>query len=181
MSKCGRAWTASARAPNSKPDANIDFTLLRGSVSHRQPLPPFFELYGHLTGQRSNEPLPNLEEFTLGELTVGRGFDPGALLGDSGFGGTLELRYFPPGVEAWWLNSFQVFGFVDYGMVDDHGNPTRNPKGFEELASAGFGLRFQVLDTLFGQFYYADPLTKALKTAERAPNGGVRFTLTKYF
>lgn len=169
-----------ARA-DSKPDASVDFTLLRGTVRHRQPIPPFFEMYAQLTGQRSNEPLPNLEEFTLGDLTIGRGYDAGALLGDSGFGGTLELRYFPPGLEAWWLDSLQVFTFVDYGLVDDHGNPTLNPKGYEQLASTGFGVRLQVLDRLFGEFYYAQPVTKALKTADREPNGGVRFTLTKYF
>ena len=169
-----------ARA-SSKPDASVDFTLLRGTLSHRQPVPPFFEIFAELRGQRSNEPLPNLEEMPLGELTVGRGYEPGSLVGDSGFAGTLELRYFPPGLEAWWLNSLQVFGFVDYGRVEDIGNPTLSPEGYEELASAGFGVRFQLLDTFYGDFYYAQPMTRALSTAERRPNGGVKFTLTKYF
>jgi hemolysin activation/secretion protein len=166
---------------NSKPDASVDFTLLRGTLSHRQPVPPFFELFAEVRGQRSNEPLPNLEEMPLGELTVGRGYEPGSLVGDSGFAGTLELRYFPPGLEAWWLNSLQVFGFVDYGRIDDIGNPTLNPEGFEELASAGFGVRFQIFDTLYGDFYYAQPMMRALGTAERRPEPGVKFTLTKYF
>jgi hemolysin activation/secretion protein len=122
-----------------------------------------------------------MEEMPLGELTIGRGFEPGSLIGDSGFAGTLELRYFPPGLEAWWLNSLHVFTFVDYGRVEDIGNPTLSPQGFEELASAGFGLRFQLLDTIYGDFYYAHPVTRALSTAERRPKGGVKFTLTKYF
>ncbi len=79
------------------------------------------------------------------------------------------------------LNSLQVFTFVDWGRIDDIGNPTLNPKGFEELASGGFGVRFQLFDTLYGDFYYAHPVTRALSTAERRPKGGVKFTLTKYF
>ena len=168
-------------AASSKPDASVDFTLVRGTLSHLQPVPPFFELYAELRGQKSNEPLPNIEEMSLGELTIGRGYEPGSLLGDSGFAGTVELRYFPPGLETWWLNSLHVFTFVDYGLIDDIGNPTLNPKGFEELASTGFGIRFQLFDTLFGDFYYAQPVTKALSIAERRPNGGVKFSLTKYF
>ncbi len=169
-----------ARA-DSKPDASVDFTLFRGSLRHRQPLPASFELYAQFTGQRSNEPLPNLEEFALGDLTVGRGYDSGVLLGDSGFGTTVELRIYPPGIEAWWLNSLQAFAFVDYGLVDDQGNPTLSETGFEDLASTGFGFRFQALDSIYGEIYYAQPLTKALSTAEREPNGGVRFALTKFF
>ncbi len=166
---------------SSKPDARVDFTLVRGTLSHRQPVPPFFELFAEVRGQKSNDPLPNLEEMPLGELTIGRGFEPGSLVGDNGFGGTLELRYSPPGLQAWWLNSLHVFTFVDYGRIDDIGNPTLNPKGFEQLASGGFGVRFQLLDTLYGDFYYARPVTRALSTAERRPEGGVKFTLTKYF
>ena len=32
-----------------------------------------------------------------------------------------------------------------------------------------------------GEFYYAKPLERALSTADRAPYGGVKFTLTKFF
>jgi hemolysin activation/secretion protein len=35
----------------------------------------------------------SFEEFSAGNYTVGRGYDPGALLGDSGFGTQAEIRY----------------------------------------------------------------------------------------
>ncbi|HET7410956.1 MAG TPA: POTRA domain-containing protein [Paracoccaceae bacterium] len=162
-------------------DANTDFTLIQAEASHRQPIPPFFEIYVGARAQRASEPLPSLEEMSLGELTVGRGFEPGSLTGDHGLGLTGELRYFPPGLETWWLQDFSVFGFYEYGMIDDFGNPTGNPEGYENLSSAGFGVRFQAFDTLFGEFYYAQPLDRALETAERRPYGGVKFTLTKFF
>ena len=162
-------------------DSNADFTLIRAEASHVQPIPPFFEVYLGASAQRASEPLPTLEEMSLGELTTGRGFEPGALTGDHGLGLTGELRYFPPGLETWWLQDFSVFGFYDYGLVDDFGNPTGNPKGYEDLSSAGFGVRFQAFETLFGEFYYAQPLERALGTADRAPYGGLKFTLTKFF
>jgi hemolysin activation/secretion protein len=165
----------------SRADATSDFVLLRGSLSHTQPIPPFFEIFGSFEGQASDKPLPTIEEMSLGELTVGRGYEPGTLTADRGFGMIGELRYYPPGVEAWWLDSVQVYGFVDYGRAYDIGNPTNNPDGFEELASGGFGVRFQVFETFFGDVYYAQPTTRGLSTSDRQPNPTVKFTMTKFF
>jgi len=167
--------------PNSRPDAVNDYTILKGDISHRQPFLSVFELYGGFEGQLADSPLPSIEEMSLGELTVGRGFEPGSLTGDAGFGFVTEIRYNPPGVEAWWLDSFQVYGFFDYARVYDRGNPTGASEGFEELSSGGFGVRFQVFETIFGDVYYAQPTTRALSTSERKPNPTVKFTLTKFF
>ncbi len=165
----------------SKPDASENFTLVRAQASHLQPIPPFFEIYLEAHAQRSSEPLPAVEEMSLGELTTGRGFEPGALSGDNGLAVRGELRYFPPGLDAWWLQDFSVFAFYDYGMIDDFGNPTGVPQGYEQLASGGFGVRFQALETVFGEFYYAQPVTRSLSSSARRPDGGVKFTLTKFF
>jgi hemolysin activation/secretion protein len=166
---------------NSKPDANPDFTLVRAEASHTQPIPPFFEVFVGARVQQASKPLPSLEEMSLGELTIGRGFEPGSLAGDNGVAVTGELRYYPPGVRTWWLQDLSVFGFVDWGLINDFNNPTGNPDGYEDLSSAGFGVRFQAFETLFGEFYYAQPMTRALDASPRAPNGGVKFTLTKFF
>lgn len=163
----------------SNPGASESFTLVTAEASHRQPIPPFFEIYLEARAQQASEPLPSLEEMSLGELTVGRGFEPGSLTGDSGFALRGEVRYFPPGFETWWLQDFSAFAFGDYGRVYD--DRSLNTAGFEELASFGFGVRFQAFETVVGEFYYAQPVTKALETADRRPNGGVKFTLTKFF
>jgi hemolysin activation/secretion protein len=39
------------------------------------------------------KPLLSFEEFSAGNYTVGRGYDPGALLGDRGYGSQIEVRY----------------------------------------------------------------------------------------
>ena len=46
-----------------------------------------------LRGQYSAHPLFSFEEFSAGNYTAGRGYDPGTLLGDSGIGLQAELRY----------------------------------------------------------------------------------------
>jgi hemolysin activation/secretion protein len=173
--------TSYGASTNSKPDANEDFTLVRAEVSHRQPIPPFFEVFVGARAQRASEPLPSLEEMSLGELTIGRGFEPGSLTGDNGAAVTGELRYFPPGLETWWFQDFSAFAFYDYGIIDDFNNPTGSPDGHEDLASAGFGVRFQAFETFFGELYYAQPVMRALSTADSTPGGGVKFTLTKFF
>lgn len=172
------AWGASVY-----PDFNSseEFTLVRAEFSHRQPIPPFFELFVDVRAQRASDPLPPIEEMSLGELTIGRGFEPGALVGDNGIAVRGELRYYPPGLKTWWLQDFSAFAFYDYGLIDDYGNPTANPKGYEDLSSAGFGIRFQAFDTLFGELYYAEPLDRAIDSAEGVPSGSVKFTLTKFF
>lgn len=166
---------------NSRFDAQTDFALFRGEASFAQPLPPFFEMFLAFRGQLADRPLPSAEEFSLGELTIGRGYEPGTITGDSGFGMVGEVRYFTPGVEATWLDEFQVFGFFDYGRVYDRGNPTQNPDGFEELYSAGFGSRVRMFEDVFGEVYVAFPLTVGLSTSDFRPEPGLRFNLTKFF
>jgi len=46
-----------------------------------------------LRAQAASNPLLSFEYFSTGNYTVGRGYDPGALLGDRGYGTQLELRY----------------------------------------------------------------------------------------
>ena len=165
----------------SRGDAEFDFTVVEATVSHRQPVLTYFEFFVEASGQLSSAALPSIEEWVLGTLTVGRGFEPGAITGDSGFGVVLEARYSPPGVDLWWLDNLQFYGFLDYGRAYDIGNPTDSPKGFEELASFGFGTRFQVFESVFGDVYLAIPQTRALSTSADRPNPTVHMTLTKFF
>ena len=170
-----------ASEARSRRDANFDFTVAKGSISHRQPLPPFFELFVEASGQVASDGLPSIEEFALGTLSVGRGFEPGAITGDSGFGLIFEGRFSPPGIDLWWLDNLQIFGFVDYGRAYDFGNPTNSTTGYEDLLSVGFGTRFQLFETFFGEAYLAIPRTKALSTTQRQPNPTVHVSVTKFF
>jgi len=68
-------------------------TVLRGGIAAEyRPMPKLTFAFS-LNGQYSAHPLLSFEEFSAGNYTAGRGYDPGALLGDSGVGIQAELRF----------------------------------------------------------------------------------------
>ena len=166
---------------SSRADARFDFTIVKGSFSHRQPIPPFFELFFDVRGQYATKPVPSIEEWSLGTLSIGRGYEPGSITGDSGFGVIFEARFTPPGLDLWWLDSLQFYGFMDFARAYDLGNPTNSRDGFEELLSIGFGTRFQVFETVVGDVYVAIPQIPALSTTTNTPDATVHMSLTKFF
>jgi len=111
-----------------------------------------------LNGQNSAHPLYSFEEFSAGNYTAGRGYDPGALLGDSGVGVQAELRYgrkYPrrpdefvaePYVffdHAWVWNQDQIFAL-----------------GRQELSSVGGGVRAAWGDRFRIDVFVAAPLDR---------------------
>lgn len=89
--------------------------------------------------QWSDGPLLSYEQVSLGNYTVGRGFEPGTSVGDRAIGASFELRYGTtvPGQRSPW--AIEPFVFLDLakGWIDD-------PVGGldpDELFSAGGGVR----------------------------------------
>ena len=63
------------------------------------------------------KPLLSFEEFSAGNYTVGRGYDPGSLLGDRGFGTQAEVRYgsrVPANAKS---AAIEGFAFWDHALV----------------------------------------------------------------
>jgi hemolysin activation/secretion protein len=90
--------------------------------------------------QYSSSVLLNYEEIGAGNYTIGRGYDPGALLGDSGVGFTAEMRVgsaIPRNADA---VALQPYAFFDqaWSWNNDAGPMQRNP---ERIASIGGGVR----------------------------------------
>lgn len=82
--------------------------------------------------------LVSYEQFSVGNFTAGRGYDPGALAGDSGLGFQSEVRIgslLPRTIDGF---AIQPFGFVDLGIVWNHVSPIASP---QRLWSAGAGVR----------------------------------------
>lgn len=167
----------------SRSDAKPDFTLVRVRLQQDVPLFGPVSITGRVQGQFASEPTSSFEEFSLGELTVGRGFEPGSLTGEGGWGAALELRVSDRALIAKeleeYIQNIELYGFFDYGRVYDRNNAIGTE--FEDLASAGFGIRITALETLIADFYYAQPVKDALSTSQRRPNGSVRFNVTKFF
>jgi hemolysin activation/secretion protein len=111
------------------------------------------------------------EEFTAGNYTVGRGYDPATLTGDSGVGVTAELR------GPHWLPirqsklAIQPFVFGDAAWVWNKNDGL----GAESLKSAGGGVRAELGDRLRLDGTVAVPLEK---TGFEDRKGGVRLLVT---
>ena len=132
---------------------------------------PYVVSIGTFQAQYSSVPLLAFEEFAVGGLTIGRGYDPSAISGDSGIGGALDIRIgpFAPGLT--------VFGFFDATQVwnKDTGGINRS------LRSAGGGIDLQIVQRVRIQAFYAEPLDKVSVLIRSKPPGRILFSLTAGF
>ena len=77
--------------PPSRIEGRSDATVIRFTgYGEYRPIPRLTFALG-ARGQYAWKPLLSFEEFSAGNYTVGRGYDPGALLGDRGFGTQAEI------------------------------------------------------------------------------------------
>ena len=137
---CGPAFvncTGAGVVPLARFDGDPTATVVRGDL--RLDYRPVQKLTASLVQrfQYSGDPLLSYEQFSGGNYTVGRGYDPGAVIGDSGYGAQFELAYgsvYPqrPGGIA----------LQPYAFVDHVGTWTNNVSGDpQHLTSVGGGVR----------------------------------------
>lgn len=117
--------------------------------------------------QYASRPLFSYEEFSAGNFTVGRGYDPGVLTGDSGVGVSSEVRYgslVPRSVRDL---AVQGYAFLDaaYTWNKDRSAAPGDP---QKLYSAGGGLRFAYGERVRLDLAAAVPLKRAGLQTERS-------------
>lgn len=127
-------------------------------------------------GQVTGDALPAFEEIAAGNFSIGRGYDPGAVLGDSGILSALEVhvgRAAPSGPKD---VAVQPYVFTDLAHVWNH-DPSRRAGNPDRLWSAGGGVRLAWGGGVQSDLILAVPLVKSDLAAE---TGDVRllFTLT---
>lgn len=124
-----------SRVPTSRFDGSPAATVVRAEVEYERALGRF-SLAVHPRGQYAFRKVLGFEAFAPGNYTVGRGYDPGVITGDSGVGVATELR--GPRLPIGRGNGpvVQPFAFVDAAWAWDRGagKPQR-------LSSVGGGLR----------------------------------------
>jgi hemolysin activation/secretion protein len=117
---------------------------------------PFVTTIATIEAQHSSVPLLAYEEFAIGNLTVGRGYDPSVISGDSGVGGAAELQIGPfnPGGLAFFAPGVTFIGFFDIARVwnKDTGGVSRS------LRSTGAGIALQIAQHVQIQALYVRPL-----------------------
>lgn len=160
---CGPAFalcTLPGAAPPSRLEGDPGATVLRIEAYGEYRPRPKLTLAAALRAQMTGDPLLSFEQYSAGNYTVGRGYDPGTLLADRGVGAQAELRYGSlaspgPGKLAW-----QAFAFLDAARVSEAGRiPTLT--GGRTLVSAGGGIRAALGDGARIEALLAVPLERA--------------------
>jgi hemolysin activation/secretion protein len=136
----------------SRPGALPDGWALRGSFRASAMVVDKLQATLQVQGQYARDPLLSYEQFALGDLTVGRGYNPAVVLGDSGVGGSFQLAYGPLPVHR--LALAQPYVFYDAGYVTQNGlalTPNRT------LTSAGAGVVLRLANRANLDLAYAVP------------------------
>jgi hemolysin activation/secretion protein len=137
---------------------------------------PNITLAWEVRGQYAAKSLSSFEEFSAGNYTIGRGYDAGTLLGDSGVGMRNELRIFKLQPASRTHFAVQPFAFFDASRVwnEDRLAPPY-VAGRRDLYSAGGGVNIAWGNKARLSLYAAAPLkTTGLLTRK----GDVRLLMT---
>src|SRR5260221_2043130 len=124
----------------SRTGGQSDATLVRVTALGELRPAPKFTLALAVRAQYAWKGLLSFEQFAAGNYTVGRGYDPGAIIGDRGFGTQLEMRYGSRVAQSARKPAIEGYAFWDEASVSnrDHISSTGGP---EHLQSVGAGLR----------------------------------------
>ncbi|MEO6580117.1 MAG: ShlB/FhaC/HecB family hemolysin secretion/activation protein [Sphingomicrobium sp.] len=170
--------------PASRDDGRATATVVRASASAEFGLGKALAIAISPRAQYGFDPVLSFEEFTVGNYTVGRGYDPAVIAGDSGVGVAVELR--GPRVSPFQRSRFliQPYVFGDAAWVWNKGDggvlcggPSKPDfcNDPQHVKSAGGGLRAALNDRLAIDAAVAVPLEKAGIDHKR---GSPRFLLT---
>lgn len=155
----------------SRANADGQATLLRMTASLELPLTTNLTFSLAPRAQYAFDPLLSFEQYSAGNYTVGRGYDPGTIIGDSGVGTSAELRVNRVTPFANRDIVLQPFAFVDSAWVWTR----KGPAGSQNLSSVGAGLRASIADRARLDMTLAVPTKRAGLQAHR---GDVRFLVS---
>lgn len=147
--------------PGSRPDAFV----IRASSDAQIQIIPRITFAASVMGQSSSKPLLSFEQLGVGNLSIGRGYDPNAVPGDRGIAGSLEARFGPYSAVS---GMVVPFAFYDHARVTALGT-----SGYSTtLRSAGAGVRVGIFGSVNATATYAHPFDSTYpggpKASERA-------------
>ncbi len=157
-------------------DGDPQAFVVRGELDANIGLGPIFSLAGTARGQWADNALLNLEEYSIGNLTIGRGYDPGSNSADRIIALRGEARArLPLGLPV----SITALGFFDAIWLYNLDNNTTETG--RRLTSWGGGVEAALPGKLVFQMLYAKPRDKALSIDKAPPPGRLLFSLTTKF
>ncbi len=139
----------------SRPGAHTDFTKITSTVKRIQVIWGPVNVALTAQGQYAFAPLVAGEQISFGGYQIGRGYDPSALSGDHGLGGSAELRY-DTRVDQYFVETVEPYIFYDAAKIWNRLGG--NGSGLA-LHSAGAGIRVGFEHNISAGVEYARTLT----------------------
>ncbi len=136
-----------------------------------------FSLAVKMQSQWSSHPLLSYEEYSVGNLSIGRGYDPGANSADSAMALRAEFRAHVHSK----TDNVQGELFAFYDAVHLWNSDPNSTERKRTLDSWGGGFRYTLPQHLVAEVMYAQPLDRALSIDRKRPAGRVMFSLTTQF
>jgi hemolysin activation/secretion protein len=156
--------------------ASSHFTLINGALTHYENFTDQWSVKLAAGGQLASGPLLTSQQYALGGLSFGRGFDAGWMSGDDAIAGSAELR-FDQSLTGLFAKSYQLFSFIEGGAAR-----YRLPGGNldQSFMSVGAGVRLFLTEDLNLTVGVAKPL---VVNSPFEPHRGARllFSLTNAF
>lgn len=145
------------------------FTKLNLSASFAQSIKDDMVVRITTRGQYSDDLLPVTEAFPLGGRGKGLAFLPGVLVADQAVGGSVELSK-PIKINSIFLPRVVLFTFADGSAGKALARPEFDIAADNlALASAGAGIRFNILGRLSSTIEFAVPVESPDRLVERPP------------
>ncbi len=135
-----------------------EYTKGKLQLQRLQRLTPKLNILLAGEGQLAAAPLLSSEEFGIGGMNIGRGYDASEIVGEDGIAGKAELQWNNP-YALNYVADYQIFGFYDVGTVWNKDATTSAAKR-ESIASTGLGVRAEISDKTTAGVAVAFPLTR---------------------
>ena len=133
--------TAAGFVPPSLLDGDPTPTIFRGAAFADIRVIRNLSVAIQARGQTSKSALPAFEQFSVGNYTIGRGYDPGVAVGDRGAGFSSEIR-----IDNVRLSQSGKLRLQPYLFVDNAWTWNRGIGGSQKISSLGGGLRLNLAD-----------------------------------
>jgi hemolysin activation/secretion protein len=163
----------------SRPDFERDFSKIEAEIQRLQKVTDKVNFLFAVNGQYSQDVLLSSEEFGVGGVTYGRGFEPSEIIGDKGVAGKFEIQVNSP-YEISYVDKYQLVGFFDAGHVWNKDATTSKLKQ-DTVTSTGFGFRTDISPKTTGGLMLAFPLDRAVQTRDNSKAPKLYFSLSHKF